>query len=192
LNVRDKTAGLKRPGQSIDLGGIGKGYDGDKFVEVFRKYGVSSAFTNLGGNVVALGAKPDGSPWRIGIRHPRQGDGLIGAVSVMNKAVVTSGDYQRYFLDAVGKRHHHILDPRSGYPADSGLMSVTVVAENSMDADALSTIVFITGMEKGLGLLEQFKATEAIVVDTDLMVYVTDGLKESFQVVEGINAGILK
>lgn len=191
LDPCEKAAKLQRSGQSIDLGGIGKGFAGDKFLEVFKKYGVSSAFTNIGGNVVALGTKPDGFPWRVGIQHPRQENSLIGLVSVADKAVVTSGDYQRYFIDRNGKRHHHILDPSTGYPAESGVVSVTIVADSSTDADALSTLLFVAGMEKGFELLERFPRTEAIFVDMDLQVHVTAGLKECFQAGEGISVNIL-
>jgi thiamine biosynthesis lipoprotein len=192
LDPCKKTAGLQRIGQSIDLGGIGKGFAGDKFLEVFKKYSVSSAFTNIGGNVVALGTKPDGSSWRVGIQHPRQENSLIGLVSVANKAVVTSGDYQRYFIGSNGKRYHHILDPSTGYPAEkSGLVSVTVVADSSTAADALSTILFVTGMEKGLELLRQFSGAEAIFIDMNLLVYVTRGLKDCFQAGEDINIEIV-
>lgn len=191
LDPREKTAGLQRMGQSIDLGGIGKGFAGDKFLEVFRKYGISSAFTNIGGNVVALGAKPDGSPWRVGIQHPRQENGLIGLVSVVDKAVVTSGDYQRYFIDSSGRRHHHILDPSTGYPAESGLVSVTIIADSSTTADALSTLLFVAGMEKGLALLRRFSGAEAILVDRDLQVHITAGLKECFQAGEGVSVNTI-
>lgn len=191
LDPYEKTAGLQKIGQLIDLGGIGKGFAGDKFLEVFRKYGISSAYTNIGGNVAALGTKPDGSPWRVGIQHPRQENSLIGFVSVADKAVVTSGDYQRYFIDGSGKRYHHILDPSTGYPAESGLVSVTIVADSSTDADALSTMLFVAGMEKGLSLLERFNGTEAIFVDMDLQVHITAGLKECFQAAEGIDVNIL-
>lgn len=191
LDPCKKTAGLQRIGQSIDLGGIGKGFAGDKFLEVFKKHGVSSAFTNIGGNVVALGTKPDGSPWRVGIQHPRQENNIIGFVSVADKAVVTSGDYQRYFIGINGKRYHHILDPSTGYPVESGLVSVTIVADSSMAADALSTILFVAGMNKGIELLKSFPGTEAILIDMNLLVYVTRGLKDCFQAGEGINIEIL-
>lgn len=184
-------SGLKRAGQSIDLGGIGKGFAGDKFLEVFKKYDILSAFSNIGGNVAALGARPDGYPWCVGIQHPRQENSLIGFVSVVGKAVVTSGDYQRYFIDSNGKRHHHILDPSTGYPVKSGLISVTIVADRSMDADALSTVLFIAGKEKGLKLLKRFSGAEAILVDINLQVHITAGLKECFQASEGISVHIL-
>ncbi|WP_025691913.1 FAD:protein FMN transferase [Paenibacillus zanthoxyli] len=191
LDPCEKSAGLKKTGQFIDLGGIGKGFAGDKFLEVFKKYGVSSACTNIGGNVVTLGAKPDGSPWRVGIQHPRVDNSLLGLLSVVDKAVVTSGDYQRCFIDRNGKRYHHILDPFTGYPSESGLASVTIVSDHSTEADALSTILFAAGMKKGLEFLGNFPGTEAILVDMDLQVFVTKGLKDCFQAGEGVNVNIL-
>lgn len=191
LDSYKKTAGLRRIGQSIDLGGIGKGFAGDKFLDIFKKYGVSSAFTNIGGNVVTLGAKPDGSPWKVGVQHPRQENSLIGLVSVTDKAVVTSGDYQLYFICKNGKRYHHILDPSTGYPVEAGLISVTVVTDNSMTADALSTILFISGIEKGFELLRGFCGVEAVFIDSDLQVYITSGLIDCFQPAEGIRVNIL-
>ncbi|WP_438446637.1 FAD:protein FMN transferase [Gorillibacterium sp. sgz5001074] len=193
VNYRDlvldpckKTAGLRRKGQSVDLGGIGKGFAGDKFVNIFTEYGVTSAFSNIGGNVVALGTKPDGSPWQVGIRHPRMNHALIGSVAVSSKAVVTSGDYMRCFAGPEGYRYHHILNPSTGYPSDSGLVSVTVVADSSTTADALSTILFLAGMEKGLALLRGFPGTGAVLVDKDLLVHVTPDLKERFRAAESI------
>jgi thiamine biosynthesis lipoprotein len=180
------TAGLGNVGQSVDLGGIGKGFAGDRIVEVFRSLGISSAYSNLGGNVVTLGAKPDSSPWQIGIQHPRQRNNLIGSVSVVNQAVVTSGDYQRTFTDSQGKRHHHILDPMTGYPAASGLISVTIVTAKSVVADALATALLVAGMEKGPAFLRCFPASEAILVDSNVHVYVTQGLRYRFQAAEGI------
>ena len=191
LDPCENTAGLQKIGQSIDLGGIGKGFAGDKFLEVFKKYDISSAYTNIGGNVVALGTKPDGSLWHVGIRHPRQENSLIGLVSVADKAVVTSGDYQRYIIGNNGKRYHHILDPSTGYPTESGLVSVTIVADSSMDADALSTILFVAGMNKGIEILKSFPGIEAILIDMNLLVHVTRGLKDYFQADEGISVNIL-
>jgi thiamine biosynthesis lipoprotein len=191
LDPGEITAGLRNGWQSVDLGGIGKGFAGDKILDVFKKFGISSACSNLGGNVVTVGAKPDGSPWQIGIQHPRQEDSLIGSVSVVNQTVVTSGDYQRYFTDSQGKRHHHILDPTTGYPAASGLISVSIVSDKSVAADPLSTTVFVAGMEKGLEFLRSWPETEAILVDPDLQVYVTPGLRFRFQAAKGIEVTIL-
>jgi thiamine biosynthesis lipoprotein len=191
LDPRQRTARLTGVGQSIDLGGIGKGYTGDRILEIYRRYGVASAYSNLGGNVVTLGSKPDGSPWHIGIQHPRQENKIIGAVAVEGQTVVTSGDYQRYFIDSQGKRRHHILNPTTGYPAESGLISVSIVADRSVVADALSTILFVAGMDKGLHFLSRFPRTEAILVDSSLQVYVTRGLRNRFQADQGIEVTIL-
>jgi thiamine biosynthesis lipoprotein len=191
LDPRGKTAGLARPGQSVDLGGIGKGYAADRFLDVFRRYGVTSGYTNIGGNVAALGARPDGSPWRVGIRHPRREDALIGRVAVTDASVVTSGDYQRYFMDGEGNRFHHILDPATSRPAESGLAGVTVVAAGSMDADALSTALFVAGLQKGAELLKRFGGAEAVFIDTDLRAHVTPGLRGTFEAAEGIETEYL-
>ena len=191
LDPRKVTAGLRNAGQSVDLGGIGKGFAADRIVEIFNRFRISSAFSNLGGNVVTVGTKPDGAPWQIGIQHPRQESSLIGSVAVVNQTVVTSGDYQRYFTDGQGKRRHHILDPTTGYPAESGLISVTIVTGRSAAADPLSTIVFVAGMEKGCQFLKSFPDTEAILVDADMRVFVTKGLRDRFQAAEGVAVTIL-
>ncbi len=167
---------------------------------MFREYGVSSAFTNIGGNVAALGARPDGSAWRVGIQHPRQPDALIGLVSVKDKAVVTSGDYQRFFADSEGNRYHHILDPATGYPSKSGLASVTVVTDSSgngsMIADALSTAVFIAGLDGGVALISRYPGVGALLVDAKstgagLSVWITRNLKGCFVAARGISAATI-
>jgi thiamine biosynthesis lipoprotein len=191
LDASNQSAGLARTGQSIDLGGIGKGYAADRVLELYREFGIESACSNMGGNVVTLGSKPDGSPWQIGIQHPRSNDALIGALSVIDKSVVTSGDYQRYFKDHLGTRYHHILDPLTGYPADAGLTSVTIIAESSTTADALSTMVFVTGLTRGLEILADYPEIEAICVDREMQVWVTPGIESSFHAVEGVETAVL-
>lgn len=185
LEVDGNSAGLKRPGQMVDLGGIAKGYAGDEAIKIYKRNGIKSGFINLGGNVVTLGSKPDGSPWTVGIRNPRpkapmSGQQIVGTVTVTDKAVVTAGDDQRFFeLD--GKRYHHIIDPHTGYPAQSDLMSVTLITDSSFDADALDTAVFILGLEKGKKLIQQYGGVEAVFITTDKKIYVTDGLKGNFK-----------
>lgn len=191
LDPREMTAGLRKTGQSVDLGGIGKGFAGDRICEIYKGFDITSAYSNLGGNVVTLGSKPDGSPWRIGIQHPRQEDRLIGLVSVIDQSVVTSGDYQRCFFDSQGRRHHHILDPISGHPADSGLISVSIVSASSLEADALSTMLFVAGLDRGVELLKSFPRSEAIFVDMNLQVYITQGLNYRFQANTGIDVTVL-
>jgi thiamine biosynthesis lipoprotein len=191
LDPHASTAVLHRAGQSVDLGGIGKGFAGDRILAVYREFGIASAYSNLGGNVVTLGAKPDGSPWQIGIQHPRQADRLIGAVGVAGRSVVTSGDYQRYFIDAHGIRRHHILNPVTGYPAQAGLIGVSIVAQSSLVADALSTTLFVAGLERGLEILSGYPGSEAIFVDADLRVWITPGLKGCFRAEQGVEVAVV-
>lgn len=191
VKPEDYTAGLSKRGQSIDLGGIGKGYASDRCIQIIQQYGVNSAYINIGGNVATLGNKPDGSLWSVGICHPRSDGRLIGAVRVAGKAVVTSGDYERCFFDRKNKRWHHILNPTTGYPAESGLISVTVTADSGMNADALSTAIFVAGINMGLGYLAQFPDADAVIVDENLSVFITQGLKACFQVADGIAVNII-
>jgi len=178
--INGKSARLARSRQIADLGGIAKGYAGDAVIEVYKSYGIESALVSLGGNVVALGNKPDGTQWKVGVRNPRSDEGqYIGILNVTGKAVVSSGDYERFF-ERNGVRYHHILDPKTGYPADSGLIGTTIVADLSVDADALSTATFVLGLEKGLKLIESIKGVEAVFVTKDKKVYTTKGLKDSF------------
>ncbi|MBC2728487.1 FAD:protein FMN transferase [Desulfosporosinus sp.] len=184
IYIDESSVGLKKAGQMVDLGGIAKGYAGDVAKEIYQKNGIHSAFINIGGNVVTLGKKPDGTPWKAGIRNPRpvgdQSGQIVGIVKVANKAVVTAGDEQRYF-EKDGQRYHHILDPDTGYPAKSDLMSVTLVTESSLEADALDTAVFILGLEKGKELLRQYGGVEAVFITADKKIYVTEGLKGNFE-----------
>lgn len=191
LNRLSRTVKLQKLGQSIDMGGIAKGFASDRFIESLKKFGITSAFINIGGNVSALGNRPDGSPWRVGIRHPRQEGCLLGTVEVNNLSVVTSGDYERFFIDGQGNRYHHLLNPISGYPAMSGLISVTIIAKNALLADALSTMVFVAGLEKGLQILAQFTETEAVLVDEQQQVYITKSLKECYQTAAGIKLNMI-
>ncbi len=192
LDPVNRAVGLARVGQSIDPGGIGKGFAADRVLEVYRRFGITSACSNMGGNVAAIGLKPGGSPWQVGIQHPRCDDALTGAVSVSGKSVVTSGDYQRYFKDHTGIRYHHILDSLTGYPADSGLVSVTIVADSSTDADALSTIVFVAGLHRGMELLAEYPAIEAVCVDREMRAWVTPGLEQCFHAAEGVEIQIIE
>ena len=180
INEKENAARLKNPGQMVDLGGIAKGYAGDEVIKIFKAYGIESAFVNLGGNVLVLGEKPDGSSWNVGIQNPRAEDGsCIGVLEIKDKTVVTSGDYERYFEEG-GVRYHHILDPKTGYPSKSGLASVTIVTEASIEADTLSTATFVLGLTKGLELVQSLEGVEAIFITEDRQIYITAGLKDSF------------
>lgn len=180
LDSEDLNAKLRIEGQIVDLGGIAKGYAGDEAIGIYQKHGIKSAFVNLGGNIVTHGTKPDGSPWRIGVQNPRAASGIyVGIIEVQDKAIVSSGDYERYF-EKDGVRYHHIVDPRTGHPADSGLIGTTIVADFSIDADALSTAVFVLGLEKGRELIETLDGVEAVFITKDKKVYTTSGLEKAF------------
>ncbi len=186
VNEAAGSASLAKTGQMVDLGGIAKGYIGDLAIQIYKKNGVTSAFANLGGNVVVLGGKPDGTPWKVGVQNPRGQTGdIVGVVDVIDKAVVTSGDYQRYFIKD-GKRYCHIFNPKTGYPADSGLMSVTIIASSSTDADGLSK-AYVLGLKKGLDLVKRYGKAEAIFITNDKKIYVTPGLEGKFHLEDASN-----
>ncbi|MCD8189375.1 MAG: FAD:protein FMN transferase [Clostridiales bacterium] len=175
-------------GQSIDLGGIAKGYTSQRLMELFEVMGVTSAMVSLGGNIQCLGTKPDGSLWRVGIQDPVGSEGAIVAViEVEDQAVITSGSYERYFTDeATGETYHHILDPATGYPADSGLVSVTIVTPDGTLGDALSTALFIMGLEEGTAYWQAHSDEfQAVFIDADGNLYVTEGLEDSVEADEG-------
>ena len=166
-------------GVTVDLGAIAKGYTSQRIMEVYRENDVTSGIVSLGGNVQTLGRKPDGSLWRVALEDPRNPEDYFGILDVENKAVITSGGYQRYF-DQDGKRYHHIIDPATGYPSDSGLLSVTIISENGTKADALSTALFVMGYERAVELWRQSDDFEVIFVTEDGKVIATEGIADQF------------
>lgn len=168
--------------QQIDLGGIAKGYTSARVMEVFREYGVTSGMVSLGGNVQVLNTKPDGSKWQIGIQDPDSIQGAVLAVtSVENKAVITSGGYERYFEED-GNTYIHIIDPRTGYPAEQGLVSVSIVSENGMLADALSTSLYIMGLDEAVSYWKTYGEEFDMILITDGGdIYITEGLDGDFR-----------
>ena len=181
IDEKNSAVMLKHPGQKIDLGGIAKGLATDECNKIIEKFKFAQGYINIGGNVSVIGSNPNGEPWKVGIRHPRRTDHLIGMVKLENKAIVTSGDYERFF-DCQGVRYHHLLNPLTGYPGKAGLTSVTVIAENGCLADALSTAVFLSGIEKSRDLLKRFPETEAVIIDETENIYITKGLIDCFEV----------
>ena len=180
----DRNAGtvfLRRPGMAIDLGGIAKGYAADEAVRIIKKAGVPRAIVDLGGNIFAYGDKEGGLPWRVGVQNPLLNRGAyFGVLELRNKTIVTSGVYERFLETEDGKRYHHILSVKDGYPVENGLVSVTIIADTSMDADALSTAVFALGYEKGAALIESRNGVEAIFVFEDMRVRGTGGVLTHF------------
>lgn len=178
VNFDDST--LTVPGDmQIDLGALAKGYTGDAVAAMLRERGVESAVLNLGGNVQTIGTKPDGSKWVVGIENPFGGDQMLGTVHVENKAVITSGNYERFFTADDGTKYWHIIDPADGYPADNGLCSVTVIGESGLRCDALSTALFVEGTEKAIAHWRRCDDFEMILV-TEEKVYVTEGIVNDF------------
>ena len=175
------------PGTMIDLGGIAKGYTADRVAEIFQEHAVPRGKVELGGNILVIGDKPDGTAWRVGVqdpKHPDKADGLVCVLNLTDAFAVTSGSYQRYF-EQDGKRYHHIIDPATGCPADSGLTSVTVVADsargNGTMCDALSTALFVMGEDKALDFWRSgVYDFQLVLVTEDGRVVVTEGLKDGF------------
>ncbi|MBS5192147.1 MAG: FAD:protein FMN transferase [Lachnospiraceae bacterium] len=171
-------------GMEIDLGGIAKGYTSGRVMDVMKSYGIKSAVINLGGNAHVLGNKTDGSQWKVGIQDPEDENGYLGGVSVTDKAIITSGGYERYFVDEdTGVKYHHIIDPKTGYSANNGLISVTIVSADSTLADGLSTSLFVLGTEDAITYCEEHCAEDgfdAIMEDEDGKLYITDDIYDDF------------
>ena len=178
----EKSGNIKlKENMKIDLGGIAKGYTSNRVMQIFKECGVKSGLVSLGGNVQALGTKTDGTAWQIAIENPDKSSDYIGVVSVKDKAVITSGGYERYF-EKNGKTYHHILDPETGYPAESGVKSVTIVSDDGTLADALSTSLFVMGKEKALDYWREHKNefdTELVEDNGDITI--TGGLEKIFK-----------
>ena len=178
------------PEMMIDMGAIAKGYAGDLACELLKSYEISSALINLGGNVQAIGARPDGSDWRIELRNPL-GEGGLGILSVSDCAVVTSGNYENYFTDDDGNVYGHIIDPSTGYPVDNGLASVTIVADKGKKGDALSTSLFVMGYDEAVSFWKANQGFDMILVDEDGKIAITQGIAGRFEPYDSVNSGDL-
>ncbi|MEW6053226.1 MAG: FAD:protein FMN transferase [Nitrospirota bacterium] len=178
--ILDKSAStvlLRKKGMLVDSGGIAKGFAADKAVDVLKKRGIQSGLVSVAGDIRTFGLKPDGKPWRIGIRNPRAAenrDEIIGAIELRDTAISTSGDYERFFM-LEGQRYHHLLNPETGYPAQ-GCRSVSVIAGETAFSDAFATGAFILGPQKGLRLLQKM-GFEGIIIDSNGAMSMTDGLR---------------
>lgn len=178
IRQEDTTVQLES-GMMLDLGAVGKGYAGDLGAQVLKDNGITSALLDLGGNIQAVGTKPDGSPWRLGLRDPFS-DGTLGVLEISNQAVVTSGAYERYFIGEDGKQYGHIIDPTTGHPAESSLVSATVIADEGRLCDALSTSLYVMGTEHAIEYWRQHQNFEMILITEDGEIYLTDGVADSF------------
>jgi thiamine biosynthesis lipoprotein len=181
-----KTVKLAKEGMVLDMGGIGKGYAADRIADYLKAQGLDSAMINLGGSsIIALGNKPNGSPWNIGLQDPDQSRGTqLGTIKITDEVIDASGVYERYFMQD-GVRYHHILDPRTGFPSQNGLKSITIMSPNATDADALSTGVFLMGLEEGMKYLESLpEKVDAFFITEDNKIYATSGIKDRLQLTD--------
>ena len=171
-------------GMELDLGAVGKGYAGDLAAEAVRARGIECAILSLGGNIQAVGSRPDGTDWRVGLRSPWE-DGTLGVLRVSDQAVVTSGGYENYFEDEDGNVYWHILDPETGYPAKSGLLSVTIICPQGRMGDALSTALFVMGPQKAEEYWRENGDFEMILVTEEGEILITEGVADRFTLSEG-------
>lgn len=182
LNHNNLSIMLKKTKESLDVGGIAKGFAADKIKDIFNEYKINSALIDLGGNIYASGKKNNGDNWNIGIQDPlgKRGE-YVGIVNLFNKSIVTSGGYERYSIKN-DKLFHHILDPKTGYPSDSDVISITIVSDNSIDGDGLSTGIYIMGLEKGFKLIESLHGIDGIFITKDKNIHLTSGIIDNFKV----------
>lgn len=181
LSPEDRSVSFAVPGMALDLGGIAKGYAIDRAVSVLKKKNVRAALVNAGGDIFAYGTKPGGHPWWVGIQHPRKSGELVAALPVRDKAVVTSGDYERYFTVG-GKRFHHIVDPRIGFSAVE-TASVTVIADSAVYADGLATGLAVLGPKDGLAVVNASPNAHALILtegsDGGLVMHISKGFPDT-------------
>ncbi|MHA6531087.1 FAD:protein FMN transferase [Paenibacillus sp. BAC0078] len=186
VDDKAKTVKLAKEGMVLDMGGIGKGYAADRIADYLKEQGLDSAMINLGGSsIIALGNKPNGSPWNIGLQDPDQSRGTqLGTIKISDEVIDASGVYERFFMQD-GVRYHHILDPRTGFPSQNGLKSITIMSPNATDADALSTGVFLMGLEDGMKYLESLpEKVDAFFITDDNKIYATSGLRDRLQLTD--------
>lgn len=180
--LASNTLTFKNKSIEIDLGGIAKGYIADRIKDYLLEQGVESAMINLGGNVLCLGNKPDGSPFNIGVQMPyADRNETIAAMEISDMSVVSSGIYER-FITINDKSYHHILNPKTGYPFDNNLISVTIISPYSVDGDGLSTTTFALGLEKGIELIESLPDTYAIFITDDYKLHYTKGFEDAINI----------
>ncbi len=174
IKLENQTVFLPEKGMGINLGAIAKGYAVDRAITILKQSNIHHALINAGGDLKSMGKRPDQTAWKIGLQHPRKPESILASFSLYEKAIATSGDYQKYF-DQDGTRYHHILNPKTGYPI-AGVMSATVITNTVMDADALSTALFVMGANKGLAFINSLKDTEGLIVDQNKSPYLSQGM----------------
>ncbi|WP_337866469.1 FAD:protein FMN transferase [Ignavibacterium sp.] len=171
IELKENETIIRRNQVGFNFGAIAKGYAVDKAIEVLKKSGITNALVNAGGEIKVIG-----SDWKVGIQHPRDERGIIAVIKLNNNTVATSGDYEQFF-EQNGNRYHHIIDPKTGYPA-KGMQSVTIINESNTFADALATAVFVMGKEKGMKLIEGLDNTEAMIINDEGKIFYSSGFEK--------------
>lgn len=180
IDERKNEVSFKDSNMKIDLGAIAKGYTSSKIIDIFKENNIKNGMVTLGGNVQVLGKKPDGSLWKVGIQNPIGEDEYLGVLQTSDKAVITSGGYERNFTKN-GKTYHHILDPSNGYPANNGLTSVTIISSDGTLADALSTSLFVMGKDKAIDFYKKSNYNfDFILYTSDNKLIISDGIEDIF------------
>lgn len=177
ISVKGNTVQLP-DNMQIDFGALAKGYTSDCVTDILKENGVKSALVNLGGNVHAVGTKPDGTLWKVGVQNPFSPSEQVCILEIADKAVITSGNYERFFTDENGRKYWHILDSTDGFPADNGLVSVTIVGENGLLCDALSTALFVLGTDKAIDYWRNSADFEMILITDDEKIIYSEGLSD--------------
>ncbi len=172
----------KQNGMMIDFGAVAKGFAGDESVKILESCGVESAILDLGGNIVALGTKPDGTEWNVGIKNPWNGENLVAGIKIKNQCVVTSGGYERFFVGEDGKKYIHIFDGKTGFPVENELESVSVISESGIYADSLSTALFVMGTENAINFWKTNRNFDMILLTKDKRIFFTKTISEKISV----------
>ena len=179
----DNMVYLKEKDMRLDLGGIVKGYATDEVRRVLNENGVNIAIIDLGGNIYAHGIKAENTPWKIGVQNPWEHTGdPLGVIEIEDQSIVTSGDYERFF-QLKGEKYHHIIDVKTGYPSNNEITGVTIVADRSIDGDALSTTMFVLGVDKGMELAKSIEGIDVIFITKDRLIYLSPGIKDKFKLI---------
>ena len=181
VSLNKNTASIEA-GMQIDLGSVTKGYTSSRIAGYFRENGVTSGLINLGGNVECIGAKPNGEKWKVAIKspYPDSKSGVFGVIEAEDVAIITSGGYERFFEDN-GETYWHILDPKTGYPAKNGLISVTIIGNDGLMCDGLSTALFVKGLDDSIAFWKDNQDFDAVFITDNGDVYVTEGISDTFK-----------
>jgi thiamine biosynthesis lipoprotein len=182
ISIKNNNVKFNKAGMKIDLGALAKGYAVDMAMDIIKNYDINGALIDAGGDLRAIGKREDGKLWEIGIKHPREKNRIIGLINLENSAVATSGDYERFFM-LNGKKYSHIIDPKTGYPVDNQIVSVSVLSSDCLTCDSLATVLTVLGEKRGIELIEKLKGVEALIItikDGNLNLIKSSGLTNLF------------